>query len=220
MSLNMTDIDFATLFGQIVDSLVVMEHQAEFELMTYKTSYSNFETDGMYSTKVDAVSRLIIISELVHANYLAFLDEDDKIILYIYKQIPEIKLNDVSNAIKRLWDHLNALEKKFESAEEKEVEPTVSIDQLTYDDAIKRLLIYTEGLVDVNHMECDVCGSTDFHEFVLCDDNKTIETQCANCFTIYRLVPSKYYMVVSRTTFNDTEKNRINPELLQNHIGG
>ena len=218
--MNITDIDFNGVFGSVVNTYFIVDHRAEFELMVYKTSFSGVETDGQYSTKIDASSRLLVVTNLIHADYIAYLDEDDKIVLYIYKQIPEIKLSEVLNGINKLWAHL----KKLEGSENKEVtsaESNAVTEQLAYDEAVKKTLLRDEGLVDLNHMQCDICGSDRFNDFVVCNDGKTIEAQCANCYTIYRMVPSKYYMVHSRTTFNDNTKNQIDPNLLLGRsIGG
>ena len=219
LSMDPTDNDLK----KPVDQIYILKHRAEFELMTFKTSYASIETDGTYSSRIDADSKLLLISNLKHAEYIAYLDENDKIILYMYRQISQIKEKEIDDGIKRLWMHVaNLIQQSDEPEliEEPKASPAlISTDQLTHDEAVRKMLLYNEGLVDLNSMHCDVCDSDEFFDFVLCDDKKTIEAQCANCYAIYRLVPSKYYMIHSRTIFINNEKAKINPDLLQKMEG-
>lgn len=230
MSLNLAEVeDLEDVFGGYIDNYILVDHRAQFELMTFKTSYASIETDGKFKTSIDADSKLLLISNLTNAEYIIYLDENDKVILYIYSRIPEIKLKEIKDGAHRLWNHLIELNKQQTDEEEEQKASTaksdtstamISAEQLTHDEAIKKMLLYNEGLVDLNNMHCNVCDHNEFFDFVLCDDMKTIEAQCAHCYTIYRLIPSKYYVVHSRTIFVDNEKNKVNPELMRKQNGG
>lgn len=222
MTLSITDKPVPERLTASVDHIYVLNHRAEFEMLSIKTSYASVETDGTYTSQIDADSRLMLITNISRAEYFAYLDENDKIVLYMYSQISPIKEKEIDDGIKRLWSHVaNLIQQSDEEVviEEPKPEATITSEQLTHDEAVKKMLLYNEGLVDLNHMHCDVCGSDNFFEFVTCDDGKTIEAQCSKCYAIYRLIPSKYYMIHSRTIFMDNSKNQIDPTLLQNQKG-
>ena len=217
MSLSITD-QIPDRLSAVVDHIYVLNHRAEFEMLTIKTSYASVETDGTYNSQIDADSRLMIITNINRAEYFAYLDENDKIVLYMYNQISPVKEKEIDDGIRRLWAHIINITQQPDDdtvVNEPKPEATISSDQLTHNEAIRKMLLYNEGLVDLNHMHCDACGSDNFFEFVLCDDGRTIEAQCAKCYAIYRLVPSKYYMIHSRTIFMDNQKNQVDPALIQ-----
>ena len=200
-------------FNKLADGVFIAKHQAEIGQIDHTAYSSVIYTDGEYSTKVNANTGYITISNIVNATYLIYLDMNQKVILYIYENI-------LKTTLKHVYDELAAIRSAIvphvedESPEDKDKpdnidDHTVGIDNVTYrefkdDRNIRQTLLHFNGLIDINDMVCDTCGSTEFKGPMICDDKITLEYQCIKCNTIFRLIPSRYFVVDSKTVFMDS----------------
>ena len=200
---------FKNTFSDI--NYMIVEHKSELEKHTYDISYSEVLSDGKVHISRDD-QKNCLIARVTNASYIAYIDISSprEVHLIAYINILDSAIHHIRNQVNTLINYLNSKEEKEQpESEEKVEEPMVDITQLPQSEAVRRFLIHEEGLMDINNMVCDICGSTEFKDPEMCNDYKTIECQCKKCYTIYRLIPSKYYMVHSRTVFLNTEKNRI-----------
>ena len=210
MNISMNDIDFDSLFGSITDSYYIVNHRAELENTTYITSYDFVATNGTYTKSIDDKTGLLTIKNLINADYIAYIDINEKIILSIYKRISEQVLKEVTDGIKLLWEHISLINQLIEEKEAKAPQDMPTDETAS----LKQLLMKEEGIVDINDLRCSICDSTEFKPLILCDDGTTIEAQCENCYTIFRFIPSRYYTLHSYSVFPNTTKSRINKELI------
>ena len=106
MTLSITENQIPERLTASVDHIYVLNHRAEFEMLSIKTSYASVETDGTYTSQIDADSRLMLITNISRAEYFAYLDENDKIVLYMYSQISPVKEKEIDDGITRLGSHI------------------------------------------------------------------------------------------------------------------
>ena len=213
MNASMSDLDFDVLFGQTTDSYYIANHKFEFEAVEYITSYDMIITNGTYNKEIDQKTGYLTIKNLRDADYIIYLDTEGKIVLSIYKHIPENLIKNVQDGIKLLWKHID--EHQILEDIKETVESKIK-DNKTPEENTSGAITLEDGLVDLNELHCTICGSTEFNDLVLCDDNRTIEAQCKHCYTIFRMIPSRYYVLHSYSVFPDTMKNRIIKDLIHN----
>lgn len=208
----------------LADGSFIAKHQAEIGQADHISYSAAIYTDGTYTTKVDDNTGLIHIHNLNRASYLVYLDHEQKVMLYIYENILPTMIKTVIDSLKNVRKEIVSKE----SDEDKESEDSISskylqnVDNITYGelkhDSYKRHLVLNfEGLVDINEMICDTCGGTDFNPPTLCDDGHTIEMQCSDCYTIFRLVPSRFYAIDSRTLFVRNDIMKANKNVLNKY---
>lgn len=200
---------FKNIFKDI--NYMIVDHKSELEKHTYDVSYSEVLSDGAVHTERDD-NKNCLIAKVTNASYVTFIDNSTprEVHLIVYVNILDSALHHIRNQVNTLIKYLNSIQNtNTEEDSNKVEEPLVDITQLHQSEAIRQFLVHEEGLMDINNMICDICGSTEFKDPEMCNDMKTIECQCKKCFTIFRLIPSKYYIVHSRTVFLDTAKNRI-----------
>lgn len=178
----------------ISDTYYIAENKLELN-QEYLSSSELIYTDGNYNSHINK-DGYIKIFDVYDANYLVFIDESGNLFLAVYKFIADIKFKDIINAINDIREQ-TGMHKHDKSANKKEDEVSESIDEL----------------VDINNMTCDVCGSEDFVEPFKYDKDRNITCQCKGCNTIYKLSPSKYYAIKSKTIFSNANDILITREV-------
>ena len=164
----------------LVDQYYIAEHKAELN-KRYLAMSETIITDGTNTHYVDADGYVNIKD--VDAEYIIFFDSNSKLYLGIYKYIQDNKFKEILDGINTLRRHVgNAI-----------IKPSTNVTQLE------------NGLVDVNNMTCTECGSTDFSKFSVSASSNEIECTCKNCKTKFKLIPSKYYIIKSKTIFMGIE---------------
>lgn len=205
---------------QYADTYTIADHKSELESAVHISISSSVYTDGQYTFHIDPVTGLIHINEVKFASYIAYIDRYNKVYIHIYRGIPEEKFKIITDSLISLHDQINKEKTLIRENNEKELVDISPDDIANIDEATLQILLHVNGLMDLNNLHCDECGSTIFKDPVLCDDNKTIECQCSKCYTIYRLIPSRYYTIHSKTVFPDIShidiKHKIKPNKLKN----
>lgn len=206
-----------------MDVLSNLDSSVQYSIAEYRTEIENHEhiassteiyTDGEYSKHIDPETGYVHIENLRNVTYIMYLDANSMIYLHAYKFISEHNLKVISDGIKSLK---KSIQSEDDISEFKYL-LTTPIDKNTVtdvDDVYFEVLLRGQGIVNINNMVCDVCGGVKFKDPILCSDMKTFEYQCSNCYTIYRLAPSKYYMITSRTVFNDVSNIKVNAKFSQ-----
>ena len=136
---------------ELADEYFILQHKSNLEQSSHTAYSTAIYTDGKYKTSVNSSTGFIEIYNITDANYLIFLDQQQKVVLYIYENVPDILIKNISDELREARD-----------------------------------------------------------EIIINNDNKTIEYQCKNCNTIYRLAPSKYYRLLSKTKFSNNIKSKLN----------
>ena len=189
----------------------IAEYRREIESHKHIASSTEIYTDGDYSKRVDPETGYVHIENLHNVSYIMYLDANGTIYLHAYKHISEHNLKIITDGIKSLKKSIQTNEEitDFKHLLSTPIEKNNITDM---DDVYFEVLLRSQGIVNINNMVCDTCGGDDFKDPVLCDDMKTFECQCNNCDTIFRLAPSKYYMITSKTVFNDVSNIKVNPK--------
>lgn len=188
---------------QYADSYIIADHRSEIEVAEHISISSSIYTDGQYKYHIDSATGYIHITELKFASYLAYIDIHNKVYIHIYREVHEEFFKIITDSLISLHEQINQDVQLIEKNAEKEHVNINPDDISNIDKATLQLLLHANGLMDLNNLHCDECGSTIFKEPVMCDDNRTIECQCSKCYTIYRLIPSRYYTIHSKTIFPD-----------------
>ena len=197
---------------QLADNYTIVDHKVEIDEAEHISVSSSIYTDGDYKYHVDTETGFIRITELKLASYICYIDRQNKVYLCIYRNIHDNQVKIITDSLISLHEQLNQEKKRKESFKtDDHVIDNTNLPDL--DEATVQLLLYTNGLVDINNMKCDECGSTEFKDPILCNDDVTIEFQCNKCNTIFRVIPSRFYMLHSKTVFTDTESMGIKVKL-------
>ena len=186
----------------LVDYYYIINHKHEMSKIEYISLSTNIFTNGTYETKIDSATGFIKIFNVTNADYLIYLDKDQNIILYLYANISSI-LN------KTVVDDIKAISKTIVN---KKKPDAVSLSSENF--------LQNNGLIDLNNLVCSECDSSEFKTPVICSDGITLELQCAKCYTIYRIAPSRYYRILSKTLFasNSQSKPKIDLRKLYNNV--
>ena len=202
---------------ELADESFVIQHKSNLEKSTHIAYSTAIYTDGKYKTSVDSSTGFIEIHNISDANYLIYLDQHQQVVIYIYENIPDILIKNVSDELLEVRDEIIKVKDAKEESKDIDIEnisneewDNEELNRIRSSDSLQHMFLKENGLMNLNEMICDECGSKDFNTPVLCSDNKTIEYQCAKCYTIYRLAPSKYYRLLSKTKFNENIKSRLN----------
>ena len=70
-------------------------------------------------------------------------------------------------------------------------------------------------IVDLNNLECTECQSKSFSS-IIANEDYSLECTCDNCGTKFVFIPSKYYIIKSKTIVTNTENNAISEYLIDN----
>ena len=161
----------------LADQCYIAEYKAELN-KKYIASSEDIFTDGTNTHYVDSEGYVII--KEVDAEYIIFLDIDSKVYLGIYKYIQDSKFKEILDGINTLRHHIGSAQ----------IKSTKSLPD--------------DGLIDVNNMTCTECGSVEFSNFSISTAGE-IECTCKKCRTKFKLIPSKYYIIKSKTIIMNTE---------------
>ena len=167
----------------IADIYYIAENKLELD-QEYLSSSELIYSDGTFSHHINK-DGYIKIFDIYDANYLVFIDQNGNLFLAVYKFIADNKFKDIINAMNSIREQ-TGMHKHDKSANE---DTNISPETIN-------------ELVDINNMVCSVCGSTEFYEpFVYNENKRDINCQCKSCNTIYELAPSKYYVIKSKKIF-------------------
>lgn len=162
----------------LVDQYYVAEYKAELN-KTYIASSDTIITDGTNTSNIDEEGYINIKD--VDAEYIIFVDKHSKIYLGVYRYIKDNKFKEILDGINTLRSHIGSVLLK----------PTNGTP--------------ADGLININDMTCTECGLKDFSKFSVNSSTIEIECVCKNCKTKFKLVPSKYFVIKSKTILMDTE---------------
>ena len=201
---------------ELADLAFIIKHQAEINVVEHISYSTAIYSDGKFSTKINKDTGYIIIYDIINASYLVYLDKNQKVVLYIFEYISTALIKNVIDAITDAKKQIQLVDSLSNTNIETNTS-TNDLDSINYhqfktDNEIYRKILHNANLIDINNMVCDECNQSNFKTPVLCDDNRTIEFQCKNCYTIYRLKPSKFYVLDSKTVFiNNDDMIAHNP---------
>ena len=203
---------------ELADEYFILQHKSNLEQSSHTAYSTAIYTDGKYKTSVNSSTGFIEIYNITDANYLIFLDQQQKVVLYIYENVPDILIKNISDELREARDEIIINNDNNENIIEIEVPENTSkgewedteLEKIRTSNSLQQMFLKENGLMDLNDMICDECNSKEFNIPVMCNDNKTIEYQCKNCNTIYRLAPSKYYRLLSKTKFSNNIKSKLN----------
>lgn len=148
----------------------------------YVSSSEVIYTDGTNTRRIDEDGYIHI--ENVDAEYIIFIDRDDKVYLGIYKYIQDSKHKEIIDELKMI-----RLQNKNMSSAKNQSTNNIALDDI----------------IDINNMVCTECGSKDLSKFSTNTSTGEIECTCKVCKTKFKLVPSKYFVIKSKTIFMDTK---------------
>ena len=172
----------------MVDAYYIAENKLELD-QSALSSTEHIYSDGTYDQTITKEGYVKIFN-IKNANYLIFIDSKHQLYLSVYKYIFNTKFKKINDDIEELKELLNK-------------------DELLSDKSSNTNPNILDGLVDINNMICEECGSNDIKEFYHYEDN-LIKCVCNNCGTEYILEPSKYYIIKSKKVINTSNQNTIN----------
>ena len=190
------------------DNYYIANHKADLN-KTYLASSELIYSDGTYRHHVDKEG-YIVITEVSDANYLIYIDQCGDICLWVYENIIEVKYKDIVDSLNTLREqtkmHKHTINnhdvcaiKEEHLTELYEKEPKREEDPI--------LVNAPAEIVNINSFTCSECGSTSFE--AQRKQNGKFKYICMNCKTKYILIPSKYYIIKSKTISNDLSKNGV-----------
>lgn len=159
--------------------------------------------DGTYDHRLNSEGD-IIISNVKNANYIAYLDHENRSRLDVYKYVP----NHMYKDIMELADKLDA--------EANKTNPN-NIGQ-SYESNQIAMVSPSDKLIDINEPICPVCGEP--IKLTVISAAEVIMGLCEECMVEYSLVPSKYYVIKTKKQFysSDNERKLIIPKQKQQII--
>ena len=84
---------------ELADESFVIQHKSNLEKSTHIAYSTAIYTDGKYKTSVDSSTGFIEIHNISDANYLIYLDQHQQVVIYIYENIPDILIKNVSDEL-------------------------------------------------------------------------------------------------------------------------
>lgn len=197
----------------LADSYYIAELKGELN-QDYFSSSDLIYSDGTFDHHINK-DGYIKITNLQGANYILFMDQSGNIFLSIYKYTSEPKYKEIIDNMNHIRDQ-TGMYKHSESIFNNIAAPKINIPKDKVEvprEEDEVLKLANDELVNINNLSCSVCGSTNFVEPFELDHEGTIRCQCNQCRTIYELMPSKYYLVKSKTIFNAIQDNTITKRL-------
>lgn len=169
----MTIAELCNLFDryEVVDTKMQLDRE-------YYSNTNTIYSDGNIKTSIgkDAYVRVSVYD----ANYVMFVDIENKIYLCVYRYIPTTKFKQIKQELQLLKNEINKLSDNN----------TNDITNCINDDVI-----------DINAFKCTECKSDEKLIFYRSKDNSDILiTKCNICKSEYTFVPSKYYKLASKRT--------------------
>ena len=163
------------------DRSEIVDTQLEIDRDHY-ASIDTIFTDGEYKTSIGD-NGYLKISNVCNANYIMFIDLENKIYLCIYKYISVSKFKPILQRLQMLKNTINKLNGSPCNNDNVDI-----IDNLIDDDVI-----------DINTFCCIECDSYSEFTFTRSKTNPDIlQAKCDKCKTEYTFTPSKYYKIASK----------------------
>lgn len=161
----------------------------------YYASTDTIYSDGNIKTSIRD-DGYIRIDSVQDANFVIFVDLENKIYLCIYNYTPENKYKLILQKLRLLKNIINEL--NGTDLSENMVTETINnhIDN---------------DVIDINIFTCTECGSEEKLEYNRSKTNpEALEAKCTKCQTEYTFVPSKYYKLSSKRIiyFKSQESSR------------
>lgn len=221
----------------LFDASYIADHKSELN-NGYIASSELIYSDGKFTSHINAEGYIEITSVSTESNYLIFIDNNGDIFLSVYKYLAETKFKEIIDDLNILRSqtgmHKHTTTSTYEPTIMRNNNNNNPIDDdhklaefsgtiVTAKDEIEEApkyedpILTVEGdakLININNMECEECGSTEFVEpFWLYKDGR-LKCKCSKCGTIYDLIPSKYYVISSKRIFTNTELNRNRRQII------
>ena len=220
---------------QLADVYYIADHQIDLN-QRYVSLSDRIYTDGKASHHVDKEG-YIIIESLINASYIVFIDKSGDVCLWVYKYIPD-------TMYKTIMDHLNLLRSQtgigkhavvFHDDEVDGIDTTISegipaafpmeVSNKPKQQYIQQDKNYNRNndeylkqapadIVDVNNFICTECGDL-IDRNISMNIDSSINCTCNHCGTVFKLIPSKYYIIKSKVINNNLGSNGI-PEYMIN----
>lgn len=156
----------------------------------YKSSSDKIYTDGdILNTKIDNNGN-IVIEGLNNATYIAILDSNEKTYLAVYEYISNPSIFE--QIYSAFYDLKQYKEKLFRSKQKIEV---------SQPEEVNISLPLPKDVYDIRNFKCPFCGDDGLNQIIVNQDHKTnlVDIKCTGCDSIFNLVPSTYYRLVSYT---------------------
>ena len=220
----------------LFDCSFIADHKADLN-SNYKASSDLIYSDGKIESHIDKDGYIIIESVDDDANYLVFLDQNGDIFLAVYRYLLEVKYKEVIDCLNNIRSQTGIKRHQLIDYDTDNNKEKFKYNNMNDDDSLSKFtgvvvvekdnieeplreddeVLVSENdakLVNINNMECDECGSNKFIEpFWLYRDGR-LKCKCAECGTIYDLIPSKYYLINSKRIFNNAEHNKNRRQII------
>lgn len=226
----------------LADAYYIAKHKYEIN-QDHIASSNLIYSDGTSKHHVNN-DGYIHITSVDDASYLIYLDQEGNVFLWIYELTPEIRYKEIidnmntlrsitgmqkhsikiqSKLINNKKESINKENPKEEKQElksnksKKEIPESITIEPIKPKRFKREDDIYLSAapseIVDVNNLECTECKSKEFSIYVENDDY-SIECTCDHCGTSFVLIPSKYFIIKSKTIPTNMKNNEIIPYLI------
>lgn len=188
---------YLTQICSLVDSYYIANSHGELN-KTYLASSDMIFTDGEYLHSITHDGYIKIYGITINANYIVFLDKNNSVYLGVLKFINEKKYQDIQQAI-------STLREAFKLKQKESTEEVTHIDLVKHESSpseIAALPPSTESsdLYDMNNFTCPECGNSDIDNISISNEYKLIK-RCNACKVQFTMVPSRWYVIESRTVF-------------------
>lgn len=190
------------------DSYYIAAHRTELD-HKYIASSELIYSDGIFKHHVDK-DGYIVIKQVQDADYLIYIDQSGNICIWIYQNTLESKYKEIIDTCNKIRD----LTKMHRHSTEARVTENKSItvdhkDESEDDEIIKSSPV---EVININTFRCTECESRKFDVKIL--NSGAFKYKCKKCKTIFKLVPSKYYIISSKTIISNTDLNGLSSYLV------
>lgn len=212
----------------LFDDFIVYDKQSQLDDEYYASS-SNIHSDGKFHKEVNKNGYLHIKSVEgatpdTMANYIMFLNQTGKIFLAIYKYCPEPLYKEIINNVNNLRKQLGMNRRKSETiaipvnsntnfsdvpgSELKTIEsPAVTSGSVQAD--------LSARLIDINTFRCENCEESILTYYKIDKTPDVLYCKCKSCNTLYKLLPSRYYILAEKNNTYKTGKGSISVKILE-----
>jgi len=185
---------------QLFDTYYVAQHKSELN-RRYVVSSELLFSDGTYDHHIDKEG-YISVNNVENANYFIYIDPTGNLCLWIYELTPETLFKEIINAMNKIRQQTGMHKHSVEYNKNKKDTIPEELDKMS-DDLIKNA---PAEIININTFECTECNSNDF---IKTRSGNVIILNCKKCRTKFKLIPSKYYIIKSKTLYTDLTNNGI-----------
>lgn len=202
------------------DTYYIAATRAKISESEYLSQSELIYSDADFKHHIRSDGYIKITNINLKVNYIVFLDSNGNIFLAIYKFIPEEKYKEVCDAICSLRKQLGVYAHNPEPLPDAEtvsttqeikgnnVSSVLSKEEDGMERADESLTISLNGIYDMNNFSCPDCHSQDVDDVKI--SGWEVIKQCNSCGTQFNMVPSRFYIIKSRTVFTGSNVNALN----------